>query len=89
MRKALGGGSDFVTFSLASMRDLLEQAGCVLYMSSAACFEAVEAGRVAVYVARDFALDYDKLPDDMALRCHSGDTLRETLRTFNGASHGN
>lgn len=62
------------------MRELLEQAGVVLYMSSAACFEAVAAGRTAIYVTRDIALDYDKLPNDIALRCGSREALREMLQ---------
>jgi hypothetical protein len=79
VRKAIGSAPEYATFSPAPMRDLLEQSGIVLYMSSAACFEAVAAGRAAVYVTRDLALDYDKLPNEMALRCSSGDTLREMM----------
>jgi hypothetical protein len=73
-------GSAQITFSPEPMRKLLEHAGTVLYMSSAACFEAVLARRSAIYVTRDVALDYDKLPDDVALRCNSLDALRDMLR---------
>jgi hypothetical protein len=76
----VAGASGHVTLSPAPMRDLLDQAGCVLYMSSAACFEAVANGRVAIYLKRELALDYDKLPDDMAMRCSSRDELRAWLR---------
>jgi hypothetical protein len=73
------GASEHVTLSPAPMRELLDQAGCVLYMSSAACFEAVANGRTAIYLKREIALDYDKLPGDMAMRCASHGELRAWL----------
>ena len=79
--------SEHVTFSPLSMRDLLEQSSVVLYMSSAASFEAVAGGRVAIYVTRDLALDYDKLPNEIALRCNSRESLRETLGHPAAATH--
>jgi hypothetical protein len=84
-----GGASGHVTLSPAPMRELLNEAGTVLYASSAACFEAVANGRTAIYLSRELALDYDKLSDDMALRCGSHDELRQWLRQPNmGASAG-
>jgi hypothetical protein len=79
VRKA-AGGSEHVTLSTAPMRDLLDQASAVLYMTSAACFEAVANGRTAIHVGRELVLDYDKLPEVMALRCSSRDDLRAWLR---------
>jgi hypothetical protein len=79
VREATGPASDHVTFSEASVRDLLAQARDVLYMSSAVCFEAVSAGRRAIYVKRNLALDYDKLPGDIAMRCDTPETLRDML----------
>jgi hypothetical protein len=88
VRKAIGFAADYVTFSPAPMRDLLEQSGIVLYMSSAACFEAAAAGRATVYLTRDLALDYDKLPNEMAKRCSSREALREILRShFDTTAH--
>jgi hypothetical protein len=88
VRKAIGFASDYVTFSPAPMRGLLERSGIVLYMSSAACFEAIAARRAAVYLTRDLALDYDKLPNEMAKRCSSREALREILRShFDTPAH--
>jgi hypothetical protein len=77
--RAAGPNADHVTFSTAPMRELLDTAGTVLYTTSAACFEAVQAGRTAIYVGRDLQLDYDKLPDALALRCRSVTELRALL----------
>jgi hypothetical protein len=79
LREALRG-LDHVTFSSRSLRELLEQVDTVLYTGSAGGFDAVQAGRVAIYVARDLALDYDPLPQDIAVRCRSVEELRELLR---------
>src|SRR5262249_28665430 len=68
-----------ITFSTASIRELLRDAADVLYTTSAACFEAVHAGRRAIYVARDLQLDYDKLPEAIAVRCRSVEELRRVL----------
>lgn len=84
--RALPGDAAHVTFSTASMRELLGEAGVVLYTTSAACFEAVQAGRTAIYVARDLELDYDKLPDAIALRCRSVEDLRNRLLTADKGS---
>jgi hypothetical protein len=81
-----GRASGHVTLSPAPMRELLNEAGTVLYMSSAACFEAVANGRTAIYLSRELALDYDKLPNDMALGCGSRDELRHWLRQPNLAA---
>jgi hypothetical protein len=62
------------------MRELLERVATVLYTTSAACFEAVQAGRRAIYVGRDVVLDYDKLPDNIAVRCRSVDELRDLIK---------
>ena len=88
VRKAIGAASKNLTFSPASMQDLLERSGVVLYMSSAACFEAVAAGRTAIYVTRDIALDYDKLPNDVALCCRSREALREMLQQRDATTYG-
>jgi hypothetical protein len=74
--KTVGALADHVTYSVLPMRDLLEQVDVVVYTTSAACFEAVQAGRHAIYVGRDLVLDYDKLPNDIAVRCRSVDELR-------------
>ncbi|MGD0023127.1 MAG: hypothetical protein ABSC37_00675 [Xanthobacteraceae bacterium] len=75
----LGSPLPHVTFSSEPMRGLLGHARTVLYTTSAACFEAVQTGRRAIYVARDLELDYDKLPDEVALHCRSVDELRRVL----------
>jgi hypothetical protein len=85
VRAAVRQAFEDITFSPEPMRKLIERAGTVLYMSSAACFEAVLARRRAIYVTRDLALDYDKLPEDMALRCGSLDALRDMLLNFDSA----
>jgi len=73
-------------FSTATIRELLSEVGTVLYTTSAACFEAVQAGRAAIYVGRDLQLDYDKLPDPIALRCRSVGELHDLLRQSDLAS---
>jgi hypothetical protein len=85
--QAAGAGRDQITFSSASIRELLAEVSVVLYTTSAACFEAVKAGRAAIYVARDLQLDYDKLPDLIALRCRSVEELRELLRKPDLSEH--
>ena len=77
--QGLGGRPEHVVFSPEPMRTLLTEAGTVLYTTSASCFEAILAGRRAIYVGRDLVLDYDKLPDDMARRVHTVEELRTLL----------
>jgi len=83
LREAVGRTVDaranHVTYSERPMRELLERVDTVLYTTSAACFEAVQAGRRAIYVGRDLVLDYDKLPDDIAVRARSVDELRDLI----------
>ena len=76
---AVRGRSGHIKFSTASVRNLLDETSVVLYTTSAACFDAVLSGRTAIYVGRDLALDYDKLPDTIALRCRSVEELRDLL----------
>jgi hypothetical protein len=78
--RAFGCQPSHLVFSAEPMRHLLEQARVVLYTTSAACFDAIQAGRTAIYVARDLVLDYDKLPENIALRCRSVEELRDVLR---------
>lgn len=85
--QAIGDASDHVTFSTASIRDLLAEVSIVLYTTSAACFEAVKAGRAAIYVGRDLQLDYDKLPEQIAMRCRSVEELRDLLRKPDLSAH--
>jgi hypothetical protein len=81
VQQALERETGPITFSTASVRELLRDAADVLYTTSAACFEAVQAGRRAIYVARDLQLDYDKLPAAIAVRCRSVEELRGVLAT--------
>lgn len=69
-----------LSYSRESIVDLIGDVDVVLYNTSAACFEAVQAGRTAIFVGRDLAIDYDKLPDSIALRCRSVEELRDLLR---------
>ena len=54
--------SSNIYFEDRSVRVLLPQCHAVLYVDTNAAFEAVAAGRQAVYVGRDTGLPYDKLP---------------------------
>jgi hypothetical protein len=87
VRSAVGTAADHVTFSEASVRVLLDEAKVVLYMSSAVCFEAVAAGRCAINIGRNVALDYDKLPGDIAIRCDTPEALRAMLINADPAKH--
>jgi len=83
VKRAAGAHADHIVFSTATIRELLSEVGTVLYTTSAACFEAVQAGRAAIYVGRDLQLDYDKLPDPIAQRCRSVGELQDLLRQSN------
>jgi hypothetical protein len=79
VQQAMEQQTSHITFSTASIRDLLRDAADVLYTTSAAGFEAVRAGRRAIYVARDLQIDHDKLPEGIATRCRSVEELRRLL----------
>lgn len=75
-----------IRFTSRPIKDLIQKSIAVLYTSSAVCFESIQAGKVAIYVGRDFNVDYDKLPDDIAIRCRSVNDLEDLImKVLNGS----
>lgn len=72
--------------STRPMRELLPEAQIVLYCTSASCFDAVLGGRIAVYVGPDLSVDYDKMPEELALRVRTVEELKDILADTNLAA---
>lgn len=75
----LSDDCDHVQFIDAPAAQLINSARVVLYSTSAASFDALLAGKPAIYVGRAAALDYDKVPNGLALRCDGAADLRAKL----------
>lgn len=71
-----------IDFSDLGVRDLISSAGVVLYSDTNAAYEAFAAGCELVFVARDCALDYDKLPPGWATHCRSVDEIAAVLQKW-------
>jgi hypothetical protein len=68
-----------IEFSDLGVRDLIASSGAVLYADTNAAYEAFAAGCELVFVGRDSALDYDKLPPGWATHCRSVDEIAAAL----------
>lgn len=73
------GAEAFVSFSRQSTSSLLPTVDVLLYNNSGAAFEALMGGIGTVFVSVDGALDYDKIPDEIARRASSAEELKATL----------
>ena len=74
-----GGDLDHLGYVDAPAATLLDDAHLVLYCTSAAVFDALLAGKPAVFVGRETDLDYDKAPDGLTTRCRTVGELRAIL----------
>ncbi|CAK0760883.1 hypothetical protein CCP2SC5_2820001 [Azospirillaceae bacterium] len=72
----LGREPDGVEYAEAGVQDLLARADIVLYSASGSVFEAMAMGVPAIYVGRDWAIDQDKAPNAVAIRCRTISELR-------------
>ena len=68
-----------IEFSDLGIRDLIASSGAVLYADTNAAYEAFAAGCELIFVGRDTALDYDKLPPGWATHCRSVDEIAAAL----------
>jgi len=68
-----------ITFSDLGIRDLISSSGAVLYSDTNAAYEAFAAGCELIFVGRDHALDYDKLPPGWAIHCRCVDEIAAAL----------
>jgi hypothetical protein len=68
-----------ISFSDLGVRDLIATSGAVLYSDTNAAYEAFAAGCALIFVGRDTALDYDKLPPGWAAHCRSVDEIATAL----------
>ncbi len=71
-----------IDFSDLGVRDLIAAAGVVLYSDTNAAYEAFAAGCELIFVGRDCALDYDKLPPGWATHCRSVDEITAALQSW-------
>jgi hypothetical protein len=71
-----------VEFSDLGVRDLIASTGLVLYSDTNAAYEAFAAGCELVFVGRDHALDYDKLPSGWATHCRSVDDIAAAIEQW-------
>jgi hypothetical protein len=68
-----------ISFSDLGIRDLIVASGAVLYADTNAAYEAFSAGCELLFIGRDTALDYDKLPPGWATHCRSVDEIAAAL----------
>jgi hypothetical protein len=68
-----------INFSDLGIRDLIAASGAVLYADTNAAYEAFAAGCELLFIGRDTALDYDKLPSGWATHCRSVDEIAAAL----------
>jgi len=80
------GGAAAIEFSDLGIRELISSAGVVLYSDTNAAYEAFAAGRELIFVGRDCALDYDKLPPGWATHCRSVAEIAAALQRWLGGS---
>ncbi|HLH89464.1 MAG TPA: hypothetical protein VKX28_13510 [Xanthobacteraceae bacterium] len=78
----LPANSMTIDFSELGVRDLIGSAGVVLYSDTNAAYEAFAAGCELIFVGRDCALDYDKLPPGWATHCRSVDEIGVVLERW-------
>jgi hypothetical protein len=71
-----------VEFSDLGIRDLISSVGLVLYSDTNAAYEAFAAGCELIFIGRDHALDYDKLPPGWATHCRSVDEIAAALQRW-------
>jgi hypothetical protein len=72
--------ADAIEFSDLGVRELIASSAVVLYSDTNAAYEAFAAGCELIFVGRDCALDYDKLPPGWATRCRSVDEIAAVLK---------
>ncbi|CAK0754329.1 hypothetical protein WCLP8_2590001 [uncultured Gammaproteobacteria bacterium] len=75
----VGVEPDWLDYVDGGVQALLARASVVVYNSSGTAFEALAAGVPTIYVGRDLAIDQDKIPDAVAVRCRSVEELRARL----------
>ena len=73
------GTATAIEFSDLGVRELICSSGVVLYSDTNAAYEAFAAGCELIFVGRDCALDYDKLPPGWAAHCRSVDQIAAAL----------
>jgi len=79
VQETIPNSHDYVCYSDQLTSELLKQVDVVLYNNSGAAFEAIMSGVAAIFVSVDGALDYDKVPDEIASRACSVENLKDML----------
>ncbi|GEM_PF-2128726 len=71
-----------VSFSELDTWSLLESADAVAYNTTGVAFEAICAGLPVFFVAQDTAADFDKVPEDLRVRCRTPSEIADAVARF-------
>lgn len=78
--RSAGASLDHVAFSTDGIQTLLGEVDAVLYSDTNACFEALSRGLPIIHVGREFALDYNKMPEAYSINVRSVVELRNVFQ---------
>ena len=78
--RSAGAPLDHVEFSTEGIQTLLAEVDAVLYSDTNSCFEALSRGLPVIHVGRDYALDYNKMPEAYSINVRSVIEIGEVLR---------
>ncbi len=70
---------DHIAYTDEPTNKLLRKTTAVIYNSSGASFDALALGIPVIYVRRRFAIDYNKVPEDLCFECSSPEEIRRAV----------